>query len=181
MSEVLLYQHLLSVPWSASSGIILIAVLKSQLHSNTNLQDRNKSKSQANIGYQTACSEFMSLFVSGIFFFSMLTEEWFLFLAQWLTSWPPRPRNTRGTMNVDVLFFYEHKHSPSKACRHMGAHFILKQLLMCERRVWCAKHILWCVRTLLNGASLTPPHSEVTLSSQAVLQINWVWANSEVH
>lgn len=61
----------------------------------------------------------------------------------------------------------------SRAGTKTHTHFILKQLWACGREVGCAKVIMWYVGTLLDGASSFSPYSEVTLSFQSALQMNW--------
>lgn len=109
----------------------------------------------------------MSLFVSGCCFCGSQSCLC-LFLVQQLTSESP---SANATETLDIHFHITNTHT----YRHAGTqtHFILKQLWKCDREVGCAKLIMWRVRTLLNGASLVSPCSEVTLSFQSVLQMNW--------
>lgn len=71
-----------------------------------------------------------------------------------------------GTENLDVHFTDTNTHT----YRHVGIH--MQTTIVCEREEGCAKPTMWCVRTMLNGASLVSPYSEVTLSSQLAPPMN---------
>lgn len=89
-----------------------------------------------------------------------------------LTSGPSESLCAAGTDNVDTDFL-GHKHSRLQPRRHKKTHFILKQLWKYRREVGRAKLIMYRVRSLLDGASSFSPYSEVTLSFQSALQMNW--------
>lgn len=75
-----------------------------------------------------------------------------------------------GTENLVVHFTDTNTHT----YRHVGdTHALYFQTtIVCEREEGCAKPTMWCVRMMLNGASLVSPYSEVTLSSQSAPQMN---------
>lgn len=78
------------------------------------------------------------------------------------------PLSARRTENLDVHFTDTNTHT----YRHVGMHTLFQTTIVCERDEGRAKPTMWCVRTMLNGASLVSPYSEVTLSSQSAPQMN---------
>lgn len=113
----------------------------------------------------------MSLFVCWGFLWGLESHS-LLFIEQQLTSWPLSVPQCQWDWKSGHSLS-GHKYSHLLACGHTDTRFILKQLPTCEREAGCAKLIMWRVRTLLNGASLLSPRSEVTLSFQSALQMNW--------
>lgn len=115
-------------------------------------------------------------------FFPLLTELLCLFIAQQLTSQPLWGFKCQRDWECGHSLSSNTKCSHLQAYRHMGAQFISKQLWKCESD-WDVPNSFWNIQMLLNGLSLVPPSSEVTLSFQSALQMNWAlcqqWSSLE--